>query len=240
VYDRQAGGTRLKAMMSTEFLPFDPDGELTISYGNLPHWQQPGATYFLTFRTYDSIPASVLQEWRHERDRWLRRHGIDPGDRQWRTKVNKIDKADRSAFQRAFSKKYHSMLDECRGSCVLRRPELARLVADSLLYFDGTRYDMGDFVVMPNHVHLLVRLLGETDLRKQYRSWTHYSAREINRALGRKGRFWQEEGFDHLVRKADQREYLQRYIADNPKKARLREGEFLHYRPPRGDQFRLE
>ena len=62
-------------------------------------------------------------------------------------------------------------LDKRQGACVLRRPELSKIVADSLLYFDGIRYHMGDFVVMPNHVHLLVCLIGETDILKQCYSW---------------------------------------------------------------------
>jgi type I restriction enzyme R subunit len=81
---------------------------------------------------------------------------------------------------------------------------------------------------MPNHVHLLVCLLGSTEIESQCRSWKRFTAGAINRALERRGRFWQEESFDHLVRTPEQFAYFQRYIADNPRKAALPAGEYLH------------
>jgi type I restriction enzyme R subunit len=118
-------------------------------------------------------------------------------------------------------------LDRGCGACVLKRPAVARIVADNLRHFDGQRYQLGDFVVMPNHVHLLVCLLGRTDLEQQCYSWKKYTATKINRALGQRGRFWHEESFDHLVRSPEEFEHLRRYIVDNPKEAHLREGEYL-------------
>jgi type I restriction enzyme R subunit len=115
---------------------------------------------------------------------------------------------------------------------VLRRPELAGLVAKSLRHFDGERYLMLDFVVMPNHVHLLAAFPDEAAMLAQCESWKHYTATGINRALGQKGRFWQADAFDHLVRSERQFAYLRHYIADNPKKAGLRAGEYLHYSRP--------
>jgi type I restriction enzyme R subunit len=85
---------------------------------------------------------------------------------------------------------------------------------------------------MPNHVHVIACLLGDTDLEAQCYSWKKYTSTKINRALGRKGRFWQEESFDHLVRSPEQFDYLRRYISDNPRKAGLREGQYLHWRRP--------
>jgi type I restriction enzyme R subunit len=133
-------------------------------------------------------------------------------------------------------RKYASIrqhLDRGHGACVLRRPDLARIVADSLLHFDDARYQLGDFVVMPNHVHLIVGLLGETVIEEQCYSWKKFTATKINKVLNRTGRFWQEESFDHLVRSAEQFEAIQRYIADNPIFARLSEGAYFHYRRPK-------
>jgi REP element-mobilizing transposase RayT len=91
---------------------------------------------------------------------------------------------------------------------------------------------MGDLVVMPNHVHLLVCLLGDTEIEAQCTSWKHFTATRINRDLGRRGRFWQEESFDHLVRTAEQFEAIQRYITENPRKAGLHSGEFYYWKRP--------
>ena len=105
--------------------------------------------------------------------------------------------------------------------------ELAALVATSLRHFEGQRYWLGDFIVMPNHVHLLVCLLGSTDIEKQCYSWKKYSAREINAKLGREGRFWQEESFDHLVRSPAHLEAFSMYIATNGERAGLDPNSYL-------------
>lgn len=83
---------------------------------------------------------------------------------------------------------------------------------------------------MPNHVHVLVGELRREKMKAQVSSWKKWSATEINRLLGRKGRFWQTEHFDHLVRSQSAFERFQRYIAENPAKAKLRQGEYLHWK----------
>jgi putative transposase len=89
---------------------------------------------------------------------------------------------------------------------------------------------MGDFVVMPNHVHLLVAFPDADSLEKQQASWLRFTATQINRRINQSGHFWQQEPFDHLVRSLEQYEYLQNYIRDNPAKAKLKPGEYLYYR----------
>jgi putative transposase len=129
----------------------------------------------------------------------------------------------------SFTRQFMEYLDRGFGACVLRRPDFARIVADSLAHFDSERYHLDCYVVMPNHVHLLVCLLGQTEIESLCRSWKKFSATQINRVLGNRGRFWQEESFDHLVRSPQQFDALRIYVAENPIKAKLRAGEFLHY-----------
>jgi len=109
---------------------------------------------------------------------------------------------------------------------------MPEIVAKSLHHFDGERYELTDFVIMPNHVHLLVAFPDEEALLKQCESWKHFTATQINRSLGQKGRFWQQDGFDHLVRTPEQFVRFRRYIADNPRRARLSAGEFVLYSKP--------
>jgi type I restriction enzyme R subunit len=208
---------------------FDPSAEVRITEGNLPHWFQPGVTYFITFRTDDSMPKEVADLWYRLRDEWLLRHKIDPALPDWTKQLRALPLAQQSEFHATFSREYLECLDKGHGECVLRRPELARIVAGSLRHFDQERYHLGDFVLMPNHVHLLVCLLGATELEAQCCSWKKFTGGKINNALGREGRFWQEESFDHLVRTSEQFEYLRGYIARNPRMAGLREGEYLHW-----------
>jgi REP element-mobilizing transposase RayT len=85
---------------------------------------------------------------------------------------------------------------------------------------------------MPNHVHLLVGGLPRNAMLAQMKSWKRWTSRELNRRVGRTGKFWQDEGFDHLVRSKAAFEKFRRYIAKNPVKANLRPGEWLHWMRP--------
>ncbi|MCE9608588.1 MAG: transposase [Planctomycetia bacterium] len=207
---------------------FDPRAEVEIREGQLPHWFQPGVTYFVTFRTADSVPQELICSWHLRRENWLRSHGIDPRSPHWKSRLS-LDPKIEAAFRETFVPEFMDWLDQGLGECVFRRREFAAIVEETLRSSDGEHYYLGDFVVMPNHVHLLVGLHGATTIQDQCRSWKKYSATRINRLLKRKGRFWQEESFDHLVRSPEQFRYLQRYIGDNPKRAGLRSGEFLHF-----------
>ena len=207
---------------------FDPNSDFQIIAGsNLPHWFQPQATYFITFRTEDSLPTHVARRWYAERSAWLARHRITTSTPNWKNKLTTLPEKFRKQFHETFSQQYMENLDKGLGACVLRNPELSKIVANSLLYFNGDRYHIGDFVVMPNHVHLLVCLLGGTDLLKQCRSWKTFSAGKINKVLGKTGRFWQEESFDHLVRSPEQFCAIQQYIRKNPN--HLQKGEYFLY-----------
>ena len=88
---------------------------------------------------------------------------------------------------------------------------------------------MGDFVVMPNHMHLLVVFPDDDSMLKQCEEWKRFTGRRINQRTGNSGRFWQQDGFDHLVRSEAQFLHFRRYIANNPLKAGLRSGQFVLY-----------
>jgi len=208
---------------------FNPAKKVNVTHGHLPHWDQEGATYFITWRTADSIPKEVWTRWKQERDAWLATHGIDPFAKDWRRQVEELSEEERQDFRR-FSKALENELDAGHGECVLRRPEFAEMVTNALRFFDRQRYELGDFVVMPNHVHLLVGGMARNAMLKQVESWKKWSAMKINEALGRSGRFWQDESFDHLVRSEASFEKFRMYIQENPVKAGLRKGEFVWWR----------
>ncbi len=210
------------------FRCFEPQADYKVVERKLPHWSQIGTICFITFRTNDSIPKDVLELWTRQREDWLKRHGINPHFDSWRQQLRELDRRVQVEFFREFSDQWHKHLDACHGECVLRQPELAEIVAQSLRHFDDNRYDLTDYVVMPNHVHVLAAFPDEDAMLAQCESWKHFTATQINRRLQRSGRFWQRDGFDHLVRTADQIEALRRYITRNPGNARLRDGEFLH------------
>jgi hypothetical protein len=82
---------------------------------------------------------------------------------------------------------------------------------------------------MPKHVHLLVAFPDDDALLKQCESCKRFTATAINKLIGGTGRFWQQDGFDHLVRSERQSAVLRRYLLENPFKARLKAGEFLNF-----------
>ncbi len=209
---------------------FDPLAERAVVWRKLPHWAQAGAVCFITWRTWDSMPAPVVQTWLAERDAWLRQQGVDPSRRGWEVLLNDWPAERLREFRRYVSDRWNDHLDELHGACVLRRPQCAAIVGDSLRHFDEDRYCLSDFVVMPQHIHLLAAFPTEEAMLAQCESWKHYTARQINAVLGRKGRFWEQDAFDHLVRSPGEFERLRRYIADNPRRAGLQAGECLYYR----------
>ena len=120
-------------------------------------------------------------------------------------------------------------LDAGYGSCILRRPRCAEIVAEALRYFDGQRVAIISSVVMPNHVHMVFVQNNESPLEKLVRSWKSFTSRRINSLMGREGSLWQRDYFDRLVRNEKHFANCLRYIRRNPAKARLPNGEFILY-----------
>ncbi len=206
---------------------FDPSSDFDQWDRTRPHRHQPLAVCFLTMRLNDSIPKSVVQSWHRQRLEYLARHGVDcSGD--WKVGLQSMTPEQLEAFNKHFSRQRESMLDNCLGQCQLANPEAAEEVTKSLLNFHGDRYWMGDFVIMPNHVHCLVAFKSVEIAKTQPGGWMRYSARKINKLLGRDGSLWFPEPFDHLVRSNIQLEYLRKYIRENPEKAGLVEGRFVY------------
>lgn len=210
---------------------FDRKAEYSVIERHLPHWAQAGVVCFLTYRTEDSMPAAVIQRWIDERDALLKQHGIKPGA-DWKAALHRLPPKVSEALRWKFTERFDDFLDECHGACVLKRPELSKIVADNLRHLDNQDYWLTDLVVMPNHVHALAAFRSEPVMLPRIEAWKRYQARQINAALKDTGRFWQVDGFDHLVRSAEQFDHYRRYIADNPGRANLQDGEFVHYSKP--------
>lgn len=197
---------------------FQSHEEITKTRHNLPHWQQEGACYFVTFRLADSLPEALLAPWRELRAAWI---ALNP--KPW-------DVATEMEYHRRFSREIDERLDEGHGSCLLKDPGNARIVADALGFFDRDRYLMHAWVVMPNHVHALFSLAADSLLEKQISSWKRFSTKEIHRLAGGSGAFWQEDYFDRMIRDSEHFGNVARYIAKNP--AKLRNGTYLAYQAP--------
>jgi putative transposase len=147
---------------------------------------------------------------------------------EWRAAFEKLSEDDQRSFERENARKLFRCLDECHGACVLRQPLRATIVRDALLYFENQRYELGDFVVMPNHVHLLLAPRADGELEQVMQSLKRHCARQINMALKRNdASLWQKGFYDHIVRDEADLRRCREYIRLNPEKAGLRAGEFL-------------
>jgi REP element-mobilizing transposase RayT len=186
-------------MRHDNFIP--PPGLHRRSRGRLPHWEVDDADYSVTFRLRDSLPREVARQLLLERAHHLQ------------TAHNAVERA---AIDKAFGRRLDSYLDAGYGSCILS--QYGEVVANALRFFDGTRYLLNAWCVMPNHVHVLFHLQDGRDLDRTLHSWKSYTAHEIDRGV-----IWQREYFDRVIRGPEDFRETRMYIIRNPAKAGLRD-----------------
>ena len=187
--------------------------------GYLPHIESEEGIYFITFRLADSLPSNVLAAWQTERNEILL-HA--------RNQKRELSEYELRRLSYLHLEKVEKYLDSGMGQCWLSNLEVAKIVWDSLKYFDGTRYKLHVWCIMPNHVHVLFSPLrwknqspSDSLLIPILHSWKSFTASAANRILNRKGQFWQEEYFDVLVKSDSQFAFYVRYILENPVTAKL-------------------
>lgn len=171
---------------------------------HLPHWHQSNAIQYITFHLNDSLPQTVLDQIHDFKTSFEENH-----PKPW-------DKQTTDDFYNIFRPFEARMLDNGYGSCILRNSEIRKHLSDSLLHGDGTRYDLLAFVIMPNHVHLLMSDLTGEDVNTIIKSIQHFSAYKINRLLGQTGRLWMDDSFDRIVRSLPHLHHCLAYIISNP------------------------
>jgi putative transposase len=221
------------------FQSFREDLPFTFYQRHLPHWRQDGATYFVTFRLEDSLPQSKLRELESFRREWKLSEMIGE-------KVDLQDELTRQTIQ-----KIERWLDQGMGSCLLRHADFAGEVVSAMHFFDRTslppsaqpspvatgpqRYELGAYVVMPNHVHAILRpLLPQTyPLEDVLGSWKQFTARQMNGIRPNSGAIWQEESFDRIIRDEEHLWRCIQYIGRNPRLAGLASKVPLWIRPER-------
>ena len=178
----------------------------------LPHWQQGGVWCFITWRLADSLPQEFVRNWMAERDAWLGAH-----PKPWNPDTE-------ARYHERFSVGYLEHLDRGHGACILRQAACADAVEQALLFFNEQRYTLNSFVIMPNHVHVLMRLHEGWPLERVVQNWKERSAKSINAALKTSGQVWQKSYFDRLIRSSEHWQFTLNYIRNNPRSAQLQRG----------------
>jgi leucyl-tRNA synthetase/REP element-mobilizing transposase RayT len=193
---------------------FNESSETSISRHKLPHWQHGESACFVTWRLDDSLPKEKLELWSAEREAWLKTN-----PQPWSVETEKD-------YHQRFSDRLDEWLDAGSGSCVLRNPEVRGSVTQALRHFDGERYHLHAFVVMPNHVHVLFSPVEGHRISDILHSWKSFTSKQIGKILGEGGQLWQPEYYDRLIRSERHFYKVLGYISENPEKACLKEGGF--------------
>ena len=197
-------------MSSLDFKPFYRK--------HLPHIQPPGAVLFVTFRLADSLPRHVIQQLLDERE---------AAEKQIATLPDTDQKAARYRTHKRLFAKWDRYLDHANsGPMWLQETAVAQIVVNSLHHLDGTQYDLDCYSVLSNHAHVMLQPLEDENGRTHaiariMHSLKGYTATAANKVLGRNGRFWQEESYDHIIRDETERNQIRQYILYNPVKAGL-------------------
>ena len=178
----------------------------------LPHWRTENATYFITFRLAGSLPKILSRE-----REVLKQEIIECAQRNNRPlTIFELDELEELHFEETRLKPFD------HDARFLENERIASIVSEVLTIFEGIRYNLFAWSIMPNHVHVVVRPFPNFTLSSIVHSWKRVSALKVNRLKKTKGSFWQEEYYDHLIRdEADLTRCIQ-YTFDNPEKAALK------------------
>lgn len=210
---------------------------------NLPHILPPDATFFVTYRLAGSIPKSVIEEYRQKKE-WLENEEKRLNMQNEKQDVILLDDwgVRFLQFRRDWFAKFEEHLHQAEtGPQWLREEAIAKIVADSLHFFDQQKYRLHAYCVMSNHVHVVLEpLLSSNDLvegkddsghtaftstspslAKIMHSLKSYTAKEANKVLQRSGEFWEHESYDHYVRNGAEHARIVEYVLQNPVKAHL-------------------
>jgi REP element-mobilizing transposase RayT len=153
-------------------------------------------TQFVTFRQAGSLPTLVIEGLRRNLDSGL---------------ISEID----------YHREIDKYLDMGEGETSLSDARIAESIAETLLKFDRLKYDLHSWVIMPNHVPILITPLDVYSLAEIMHSIKSFTANYANRILKRNGRFWNPEYFDRFICNSEHFAKAKKYIENNPAKAGL-------------------
>lgn len=187
-----------------------PGGRGWHSRGYLPHYDNPQKIQHVTVHLADSLPKSAIEK-------------IDE-------LLEAVPEGERLVERR---RRLHAYVDAGHGACILKEPELAEMIERAFLHFDGERYRLHAWVVMPNHFHVLFQPLAPYSMSEIVASWKRFTATEIKKWLRARqesgdpesalldGPMWHREYWDRYIRNAKHFDDAVAYIHINPVKAGL-------------------
>ncbi len=193
----------------------------------LPHFQQPGQTYFVTWNLHGSIPVKALARYTSELDLYKSQIKFLEQQKPVPSEIEKI-RLGYQLVRRQYIKAYDDLLDTKKNPAIdLSKPENLEIMFSSLQFWEGKKLQNLAFTVMPNHVHWVVKLFEKDSFGKPVylqdilQSVKRHSSNKINKAEKRSGKLWQKESFDTTIRNEKHLYNAIKYTLNNPVKAEL-------------------
>ena len=202
------------------FRGIDAHLPLRVYYRHLPHWRQDGATYAVTFRLNDALPQTKLEEIKRHRKRWEKSHPQPRDEAEW------------DAFAKTVTRMTERWMDEGFGKCYFKNSKVAKLMADSLRFYEETKCSVQCLTVMPNHVHAIMRPHSGYELEDVLKAIKGWVAKQINDRERDIGSLWEQESYDRIIRDEEHLFRVVQYIGRNGRAAKLRGDEFIRWVSP--------
>ena len=147
----------------------------------LPHWDQSGKLLYVTARLNDSLPSSKIDY-----------------IQDLKTKIESADFILKLDDPEEYIKKLDYWLNQGYGKCWLKYDKIQGIAEEALNFYDEKKYDLFDYVIMPNHLHFII--MPYEEMNTIWGAYKRYTTRKINETLNRKGELWQKECFDRHIR----------------------------------------
>jgi REP element-mobilizing transposase RayT len=203
-----------------DFHGFDPNKRLRVYTRNLPHWRQAGATYFVTFNLADALPTAKRNELASMRRVWENRYPPPRDESTW------------TEYAKVMFQKVEKWLDIGFGKCWFQYDGYAGELRRTILHFHEVRYEVGCFVIMPNHCHLVIRPFETFELEEEVGAMKNITAIFVNKEEGRQGQLWHQESYDRIIRDAEHLYRVIQYIGANPRRAGIPHEKWLRWINP--------
>ena len=183
----------------------------------MSHWELSGGIYHVALHLADSIPADQLAAWCEKRAELALIRQRER--REWTV-------AEVEEMKRAFQRHMETYLSVGYGACLLRHPQAADVVRETLLHGQGTSYGIHLWCVMPNHLHVIVKPYSDVSITKVVADWKSVSAHRLMKLGLPEARtpVWMRDHYSRIIRTPEEYRRQVDYVWRNPESAGLSEG----------------
>ncbi len=193
----------------------------------LPHFQQPGQAYFVTWSLSDAIPRKALMRYSKKLEQLKNQIIFQEKQHSTRQIINKL-KSEYSSTKGKYLKAYNNLLHTKKMTSIdLMSPRIIEILKESFHFWEQQKLENFAYCIMPNHIHWVFGLYEKDQdnapvyLQDILYSVKRFSANKINKHLKRRGTVWQKESFDTTIRDNNHLYYAIKYTLNNPVKARF-------------------